>query len=649
MKRIAHALALSTLVIAGAAEAGVVRSPDAIPGQYIVVMKPAATAALAGHDAVERVAQAHAAPIVRRYGAALRGFSTTLSPEEAERLAADPDVDLVVENSLVRGSATRTNATFGLDRIDQPALPLDGRFVELGDGAGVTVYVIDSGVRATHGELAGRVLEGAFAIQDGRGVADCNGHGTHVSATIAGTTFGVARRVNIVPVRVLDCTNSGPLDGIIAGIDFVARNAAPNSVANMSLGATANAALDAAVRGLVAAGVTVVVAAGNDAADACRQSPARERSAITVGATNRSDTRASFSNFGTCVDIFAPGEGITSAGLASDTATAVLDGTSMAAPHVTGVVAAYLGNHPGSTPAQVAAALLGGATPGVLADTRGAPNLLVSTRFLDTEPPTGTILSPADGERVGSSFVVEAEIFDASLERVELRLDGRLVETLTSGDIRFRLTNVTRGAHRIELTAVDALGQSAAAELSVIVGDGDDEGGDGDELVGGCSAGGTAGVLPLLGAAAALIVRRRRRVAAGLFAAAVLSACTTGEGVDTGDDGSAGIDGNGRPDGAIPPPCTDPLVDLDGDGIPDGLDLDCDGDIDVDLDPGTGGTPGACDVTVAVNGDKKQIVCTATQCVCRRNDQLVRTCTPTGQQSCSIDVPANPALNCCGF
>lgn len=320
---------------------------------------------------------------------ALRGMSVELTPAEAATLAADPAVATIEPDIAVHMTADQIGATWGLDRIDQRSLPLNLVYTSPDSGgAGVKAYIIDTGVRATHADLAGRVAPGYTAVNDGFGTDDCNGHGTHVAGTVGGTTYGVAKRVTIVPVRVLDCFGSGTMAGVIAGVDWVAaNNRGALAVANMSLGASLYAPVDAAVERLVSAGVTVAVAAGNSTLDACGTSPARTPSAITVGATDSTDARAWYSNFGPCVDIFAPGSLITSSWADSDTATNTISGTSMATPHVTGAAALILAANPGMTPANVAAAMITAATPNVVSDAGvGSPN-----RFLYSAPPAGNV------------------------------------------------------------------------------------------------------------------------------------------------------------------------------------------------------------------------------------------------------------------
>jgi subtilisin family serine protease len=243
----------------------------------------------------------------------------------------------------------------------------------------VTAYVIDTGIQP-HNEFSGRLGSGYTAINDGRGTTDCNGHGTHVAGTVGGTTYGVAKQVTLVPVRVLGCDGSGTNSGVIAGMDWVAGRGGP-AVANMSLGGGASTATDSAVSRMTSSGVTTVVAAGNENQNACNVSPARASSAITVGSTTNTDARSSFSNWGSCVDIFAPGSNITSAWIGSTSATNTISGTSMASPHVAGVAAQYLQTNPGASPTTVTNALIGNATTGVVSGTNGSPNRLLFTNY----------------------------------------------------------------------------------------------------------------------------------------------------------------------------------------------------------------------------------------------------------------------------
>ncbi|MFF0736470.1 S8 family peptidase [Streptomyces chartreusis] len=354
-------------------------SPTAIKDSYIVTLKKNAglkASSAAGKDLVEE----YGGTVKKTFTKALNGYSAALSAAEARRLAADPAVASVEQNQRVRlADTTQTSAPWGLDRIDQAALPLSGTYTYPDSaGSGVTAYVIDTGVRITHQQISGRASYGYDAVDGDTTASDGNGHGTHVATTIAGSTYGVAKKAKIVAVRVLDNSGSGTTAGVIAGIDWVTDNHSGPSVANLSLGGGASTTLDTAVRNSIASGVTYAVAAGNSSANASSYSPARVTEAITVGATTSSDARASYSNYGSVLDIFAPGSSITAGWYTSDTATNTISGTSMATPHVAGAAAVYLASHTSATPAAVASALTGGATAGVVTSPgSGSPNRLL--------------------------------------------------------------------------------------------------------------------------------------------------------------------------------------------------------------------------------------------------------------------------------
>ena len=388
--RLALALAAGALVVTAAPAANAAAAaPSApllaaagtgVPGQYVVVLKGAARSASAPAVRARSLGTARAAGagVLRTYGTALSGYAARLTTAQLAKVRADANVAYVVPDTVVRADVTQTGATWGLDRIDQRALPLNGSYTYNTTASTVTAYVIDTGILASHTQFGGRATGGFTAINDGRGTTDCNGHGTHVSGTIGGSTYGVAKAVKLVAVRVLDCSGSGTTSGVIAGVDWVTANHAASSVANMSLGGGVSTALDAAVANSISSGVTYAIAAGNSNANACNSSPARVGAAITVGATGSNDARASFSNYGSCLDLFAPGVSITSAWIGSTSATNTISGTSMATPHVAGVAALYLSTHAGASPATVRNAIVNGATTGVVTNPRtGSPNRLL--------------------------------------------------------------------------------------------------------------------------------------------------------------------------------------------------------------------------------------------------------------------------------
>ncbi|MFY1635545.1 S8 family peptidase [Solwaraspora sp. WMMB335] len=354
-------------------------SPDAIPGSYIVVF--ADEAAAASQTRTIELAGRFGAAVRHVYSHALHGFAATMSEATARRLAARPEVAYVEQDGVVHTLATQPNPpSWGLDRIDQRDLPLDSSYTYPTTASTVRAYVIDTGIRTSHTTFGGRATWGTNTTGDGNNT-DCNGHGTHVAGTIGGSQYGVAKGVSLVAVKVLNCAGSGSFAGVAAGVDWVTGHHAAGvpAVANMSLGGPgSNATVENAVRNSIADGVVYAIASGNSNADACNYTPARVAEAITVNASTRTDARASFSNYGTCTDIFAPGEGITSAWNSSDTATNTISGTSMAAPHVAGAAALILAASPNSTPAQVAATMFGNATLNKITNPgTGSPNRLL--------------------------------------------------------------------------------------------------------------------------------------------------------------------------------------------------------------------------------------------------------------------------------
>ncbi|MDN3612208.1 S8 family peptidase [Vibrio ostreicida] len=418
LKKILSCCIASTLSIVSSAAlaqqtlAPLVTAPEkqGIENQYIVVLKQPMTLSTDA-DALQRftqqtvssLASEHALNIEKVFDHSLNGFVAKLTDQQLEALRNDQQVDFIEQDKIITldpvlsTDANQSNAVWGLDRIDQRNLPLNNSYNYNYDGTGVTAYVIDTGVTNTHVEFGGRSTSGYDFVDNDSDASDCNGHGTHVAGTIGGAQYGVAKNVNIVGVRVLSCSGSGSTSGVIGGVDWVAANASGPSVANMSLGGGVSTALDRAVASAVQSGVSFTLAAGNSNADACNSSPAREATGVTVGSTTSSDSRSSFSNWGSCVDVFAPGSSIKSAWY--DGGYRTISGTSMAAPHVAGVAALYLQENNALSPAQVSTLISDRASVDKVNDTRGTVNkLLYSQTDSGCEPDCDTPTPDPQGE-----------------------------------------------------------------------------------------------------------------------------------------------------------------------------------------------------------------------------------------------------------
>ncbi|GAA1163361.1 subtilisin family serine protease [Kitasatospora gansuensis] len=451
--RIPAALLLAAaLAVAGGTPAvaadreGVVRgdgAPGTVPGSYLVILK---SRALTADSGAELAARYHG-KLRRSFDAAFHGYSVQLDSRQARRLAADPAVASVVPNRRVRVDATVTQTeppSWGLDRIDRRRLPLDSRYGYPDTaGRGVTAYIVDTGVMIEHNDFGGRASYGYDFIDNDNVAQDGYGHGTHVAATVAGTLYGVAKQAKVVAVRVLDDSGSGTTEQVVAGIDWVTSHAVKPAVVNMSLGGDPDEALDTAVRNSIATGLTYAVAAGNDGVDASEHSPARVATALTVGASTSSDRRASYSNYGPLVDLFAPGSDIVSASTWWEDGETSMSGTSMATPHVAGAAALYLASHRTATPAQVATALTSTATTGSLRDLGdpgdGTPDRLLYTGSAPVRPPGPRFANTTD--QVTDDGPIESAVTVTGVPgRAPVDLDIELdIKHEWSGDLRVEL------------------------------------------------------------------------------------------------------------------------------------------------------------------------------------------------------------------
>ena len=425
-----------------------------VPGRYIVRFR---NAAASSHSNADAVRLEHGGRIEREFTHVLNGAVMELSATELAKVQADSRVLAVEQDQVMSASVVQSNATWGLDRIDQRARPLNASYAYNVTGSGVTAYIIDTGINYAQADFGGRAFSGFDAVTAGGTATDCNGHGTHVAGTVGSTTYGVAKGVRLVGVRVLDCGGSGTTSGVISGIDWVTRQTARPAVANMSLGGGYSAALNTAVQNSIAAGVTYAIAAGNSAADACTQSPASVSTAITVGATSSTDAFASFSNYGSCVHLNAPGVSITSLWIGASGTTSTISGTSMASPHVAGTAALYLSANPSATPAQVKSALTGNATTNVITGIAGAtPNRLLYEGFIGAPVPVAPV----------ASFTSSCASLSCSFNASATQAQSNATYTWNFGDATSASGKTTShsyaaaGTYTVTLTVSDAGGSS---------------------------------------------------------------------------------------------------------------------------------------------------------------------------------------------
>jgi len=442
---------------------------DAVKDSYIVTLKDSASARALSAKTAGSLTQKYGGQVKAAFKHAINGFSVTMTADQARKLAADPTVAYVQQDAVVKLADTQTPVpSWGLDRIDQQNLPLDNSYSYSTTASNVHAYIVDTGVRTTHTTFGGRATWGTNTSGDGNN-SDCNGHGTHVAGNVGGSQYGVAKGVSIVAVKVLNCSGSGTTAGVVAGIDWVTANAIKPAVANMSLGGGVDTTLDNAVANSIASGVTYAIASGNSNANACNFSPARVATAITVNASTISDARASFSNFGTCTDIFAPGENITSSWNTNDTATNTISGTSMATPHVAGAAALYLAANPTASPATVQSALIAAATSDKISNPgSGSPNKLLYTGGGGV-PGTPSVTNPgAQASTVGTAVSLQLSASNGTSPYTWTATGLPAGLSISSSGL-ISGTPTTAATYSVTATATDAAAKTASATFSWVV------------------------------------------------------------------------------------------------------------------------------------------------------------------------------------